>query len=152
MPVSVSRHPPTASACRADSPSSGSVLRLKLAYRYWHMIRCSTCAASISRAHRCSRFSTTSSGSDIGAPNMAALPPPNRLTSLHASSAALGAARVVLPGSCRRRCRYPVDGSGLFVAEFQREGGRVLPDVLGPRRSRDGDHMIVLLQQPGERH
>ena len=30
---------------------------------------------------------------------------------------------VVLPDSCRCRCRYPVDGSGLFFAEFQREGG-----------------------------
>src|SRR5215813_13274517 len=97
MPVSVSRHPPTASACPADRPSSGSVLRLKLAYRYWHMIRCSSCDASISRLHRCSRFSTTSSGSDIGAPNMVALSPPSRLTSLHADATAEGAA-CTIPG------------------------------------------------------
>jgi len=42
MPVSTSRQRATAAACSAVSPSSGPAFRLKLAYRYWHMIRCST--------------------------------------------------------------------------------------------------------------
>jgi hypothetical protein len=68
IPVSSLCHRPTASACSGVSPSSAPVLRLKLAYRYWHMIRCSICAAWISRFHRCSRCSTTSLLSGINAP------------------------------------------------------------------------------------
>src|SRR5690242_14111920 len=128
MPVSVSRHPSTASACPAVRPSSGSVLRLKLAYRYWHMIRCSTCAASISRAHRCSRFSTTSSGSDIGAPNLVALLPPDRLTSLHASSTTLGAAFTI-----PRRC-LELQKLAAFIARQAQHHDDVLSLAGKPRR------------------
>ena len=42
IPVSTSRQRPTAAACSAVSPSCDPAFRLKLAYRYWHMIRCST--------------------------------------------------------------------------------------------------------------
>src|SRR5215471_11442569 len=140
MPVSVSRHPPTASACPADRPSSGSVLRLKLAYRYWHMIRCSSCDASTSRLHRCSRFSTTSSGSDIGAPNMVALSPPSRLTSLHADATAEGAA-CTIPGWLppERLAILGYDDSDIDARErhllalplSRADGGQVAADPVG---------------------
>src|SRR5215469_17763453 len=67
-PVSTLCHRWTASDCSGVRPSSGPVFRLKVAYRYWHMIRCSICAAWISKFHRCSRFSTTSFVSVIEAP------------------------------------------------------------------------------------
>src|SRR3954468_1716721 len=69
MPLSTRRHRTTAAACSSVSPSSVSTLRLNKAYRYWHMIMCSSCDASVKRYHKCSRLSTTRTGSAIGAPD-----------------------------------------------------------------------------------
>ena len=71
---SVLRHRPTASAWSAARPSPLPSLRLNSAYRYWHMIMCSSCAASASSHHRCSRCATTTLGSVID-------PPPGRCSS-----------------------------------------------------------------------
>src|SRR5207247_7010239 len=60
---SVLRHRPTASACPPVRPSPRPSLRLNSAYRYWHMIMCSSCAASASSHHSCSRCATTTLGS-----------------------------------------------------------------------------------------
>ena len=59
------RHRSTASACSAVKPSATPSLRLNSANRYWHMIMCSSCSASASSHHRCSRCATTTLGSDI---------------------------------------------------------------------------------------
>jgi hypothetical protein len=63
MPRSVRRHRSTAAACSPVSPSAVPSFRLNSAYRYWHMIMCSSWAASASSHHRCSRCDTTTLGS-----------------------------------------------------------------------------------------
>src|SRR5262245_50577943 len=68
MPLSTPRHRATASACASVRLSSAPDLRLNMAYRYWHMIMCSSCDASVRRYQRCSRLSTTRTGSSIRRP------------------------------------------------------------------------------------
>src|SRR5262249_50265220 len=77
MLLSVSRHRSTTSACSAVRPSSVPCLRLNAAKRYWHMIMCSSCAASDSNHQTSSRWATATLGSIMLCLRRRRIDPPN---------------------------------------------------------------------------